>query len=287
MKKLIKRVVRSFYELHHVVIADILLEKVLLYDSEICDRMKMLSKEFNKLVLCLKEDRIIKFETKLETKDDNRQYLRTVYYINYAEVRDVIKYKIFKMANKLEENIKKSDMDGYKCLKCNKEFSVLDAQVLVDNYVFRCDECMGELVENNSDKSVDAQLHSLLMANLKEIIEILKETDKFNIPSMDYFQVLEYKREKEAAHVKNEVLQEESVVELNINDATDMSYTSILGVRHDVKAEDSDVETKQLTDHVYVDGKRMLFKDITEDDKEKMSEEEYERYFEVYMRYNE
>jgi transcription initiation factor TFIIE subunit alpha len=65
MKKLVKITARSFYADHHCVILDILLEKVVLYDTEISERMKMLAKEFNKLVVKLKEDKLIKHETKI------------------------------------------------------------------------------------------------------------------------------------------------------------------------------------------------------------------------------
>lgn len=72
MKKLIKIVVRTFYELSHVVICDILLENILLSDSEFCSKMKMLNREFNKLIIKLKEDRIVKSETKMETTENKK-----------------------------------------------------------------------------------------------------------------------------------------------------------------------------------------------------------------------
>ena len=94
MKKLLKLVVRSFYEPNHIVIMDIILENMLLSDVDFCGRMKMLSREFNKLIIRLKDDRLIKTDIKVESKEDNRQILKNIYFINYAEARDVIKYKI-------------------------------------------------------------------------------------------------------------------------------------------------------------------------------------------------
>ncbi|TBU05325.1 putative alpha subunit of transcription initiation factor IIE, partial [Hamiltosporidium magnivora] len=89
MKKLIKKTMRMFYETHHAVIMDILLEYMIMYDNEICEKMKMLNKEFNRLVVKLKDDKLLKAETKIETKSDGRQLLRCVYFIVYSEIKDV------------------------------------------------------------------------------------------------------------------------------------------------------------------------------------------------------
>lgn len=279
MNKLIKKVVRKFYEPHHVVIADILLQKTLLYDTELCERMKMLSKEVNRLIIRLKEDKIIKYETKVESRDDNGQVLRTVYYVNYAEARDVIKYKIFKMTKNLENSIRLGQAEGYVCVECEREYSSLDAQGLMENYVFKCEDCKGDLVENKKDRSEDCAMYSALMSELDDIVLLLKETDKFNIPSMDYFQVLEMKREKESRQAPVEKDEEEveavpaAVEEFELGKPYVTSEAD--GERGDVRIEE----------YVTVNGVKKLFSDVTEDDKEMMNEEEYEEYYDVYSRH--
>lgn len=277
MDKLIRKVVRKFYEPHHVVIADILLQNSLLYDVEICERMKMLSKEVNKLILKLKEDRIVKYETKVENREDNRQLLRTVYYINYAEVRDVIKYKIFKMTKSLEGNIRTAQTEGYVCKDCNREYSSLDAQCLMENYVFKCEDCKGDLVENKRDRSTDCMIYSNLMSELDDIVDLLKETDKFNIPSMDYFQVLEMKRDKE----KGKVARKEEVHTAPVSgvEEFDLSKSYI-----DVEAE-TPKPSVFIEEFVTVNGVKKPFSEVTEEDKEVMNENEYEEYYAVYSRY--
>jgi transcription initiation factor TFIIE subunit alpha len=277
MMELVRRVVRKFYEPHHVVITDILLRSTLLYDTELCERMKMLAKEFNRLVLRLKEDRIIKHETKVENREDNRQILRTVYYINYAEVRDVIKYKIFMMTRTLESSMRMAHMEGYVCTECNREYSSLDAQSLMENFVFKCEDCRGELVESRKNGGTECVMHTALMAELDEIIGLLKETDKFNIPSMDYFQVLEMKKSKERMHTAE--AEEEEVVApvVNVED-----FDIVEAYVGDGEAR----ESMSIDEMVSVDGVRKRFSEVTEEDKELMNEDEYEQYFEVYSRYN-
>lgn len=278
MNELIRKVVRKFYEPHHVVIADILLQKTLLYDTEICERMKMLSKEVNKLIIKLKEDRIVKYETKVENKEDNRQLLRTVYYINYAEVRDVIKYKIFRMTKSLENSIRMAQTEGYICTDCRREYSSLDAQHLMENYVFKCEDCKGDLAENERDRSTDCMMHSNLMSELDDVIRLLKETDKFNIPSMDYFQVLEMKRERDlAVDVRKE--EEGDVETAPAMEEFDLKK-SYIGT--DARSQ----EPVRIEEYVKISGVRKLFSDITEEDKEMMSEGEYEEYYEIYSKYH-
>lgn len=208
MKKLLKLVVRSFYEPHHVVIMDLLLENLLLSDEDFCGRMKMLSREFNKLIIRLKDDRLIKADIKVESKENNRQILRNVYFINYAEARDVIKYKIFKMTKSLE--IKKtSDDEAFYCATCEKYFSSLDAQALVENYLFKCVFCKSELEEcTHKSKDNEIDLKEVLQT-LDGIIVMLKEAERYEIPSLDYFQILEIKKEKENSKDINKLTENE------------------------------------------------------------------------------
>ncbi|KHN69280.1 subunit of transcription initiation factor IIE [Ordospora colligata OC4] len=282
MNELINKVVRKFYEPHHVVIMGILLKATLLYDNELCERMKMLSKEVNKLIIKLKEDKMIKYETKVENRENNGQILRTVYYINYAEVRDVIKYKIYKMTKNLENSIKMGQAEGYICIECNREYSSLDAQGLMENYVFKCEDCKGDLAENRKDRSEDCEMYSNLMSELDGIVMLLKETDKYSIPSMDYFQVLEMKKDRECKDVH--VQKEEEHVPIHQSSIEEPEIESHYADNSVVIQNEACVE---INEYVMVSGIRKRFSDVTEEDKEKMSEEEYEKYYEIYSKYYE
>jgi transcription initiation factor TFIIE subunit alpha len=277
MMELVRKVVRKFYEPHHVVITDILLRNTLLYDTELCERMKMLAKEFNRLVIRLKEDKIIKYETKVESKEDNRQLLRTVYYINYAEARDVIKYKVFMMTRMLESSMRMAQMEGYICTECSREYSSLDAQSLMENFVFKCEGCKGDLVENRRNSGSDCMAHTVLMAELDDIIRLLKETDKFSIPSMDYFQVLETKKSKERMH---STLAEEEEVAVPIVNVADFDVVEAY-----VSPEEPQ-EGLRIDEMVSINGVKKKFSEVTDEDKELMNEDEYERYFEIYSKHN-
>ncbi len=86
------------------------------------------------LVIKLKEDKLIKSEIKVEVGEDKKQMLRTMYFFNYAEVRNVIKYKIFKMTKILESKIKIKDECFY-CHRCEISFTSLESQASMDDFV--------------------------------------------------------------------------------------------------------------------------------------------------------
>ena len=280
MKQLIQHVVRIFYEPQQVAITDILLESIMLSDVEFCSRMKLLSREFNKLIVKLKEDHLIKYDIKVEVQEDNKQFLRTVYFFNYAEVRDIVKYKIYKMTSLLEER-KKVVGENYYCPVCERDFSALDAQGAMEGFVFRCVICESELVEQGTrlgEAGVDLKR---LMGSLEPVIRLLKEAEKYTIPTLDYFQVLEMKKEAEKPETQpaDDAPEKTPVVIPSIAEIQDDEGDFSESSENNKKIRPNIVEENKVL--VSVDGVMKLVTEITEDDKDAMTEDEYTRYYEV------
>ncbi|KAF7683645.1 Transcription initiation factor IIE subunit alpha [Astathelohania contejeani] len=278
IKRMVKLIMRMFYEPHHAIILDILLDKIILYDYELCDRMKMLGKEFNRIVSRLKEDNLIKHETKIETQLDGRQLHRMVYYIDYCEIRDIIKYKFYKISKILETEIKNSEqLQGYACNVCGKEFEILDAQKLIVDFLFLCDDCGSELVENMRKCEIENphQVYTGMMESFREIIGLLKEADGYEIPSLDYFQALNLRKTRES-QVVAEPVREKQEEPIKIKDES-ISFDIVGETNKEDKKETIPNDVK-----VKVNGIEKLFNEITEEDKEMMNEEEYEAYYELY-----
>lgn len=284
MKMLIQTVVRMFYEPAHVIITDILLENILLSDAELCSRMKMLGREFNRLIVRLKEDHLVRYDIKVDVQEDNRQVLRTVYFFNYAEVRDIVKYKIFKMTSNLEAKIKISSENFY-CPVCDRVFSALDAQGAMEGFIFRCILCKSELVEHVEKSEDNSVSLKQLMSLLGPVISLLKEAEKFKIPSLDYFQMLEIKKEKDKA--PGSVPIEEGSPATNLLEIStekspeDDEFDEKLETEENTKPEEAEVSVEK----VCVNGVLKQLSEITEEDEEAMNEEEYTRYFEICSKY--
>lgn len=285
MKKLLKLVVRSFYEPHHVVIMDILLENMLLSDTDFCSRMKMLNREFSKMIIKLKEDGLIKSDIKMEANEDNRHILKNVYFLGYAEARDAIKYKIFKMTRALDVK-KTSEDEAFYCDTCEKYFSTLDAQALVEDYQFKCIFCRNELKEcTHKSNQSHLGLRELLLA-LDNIISLLREAETHKIPSLDYFHVLALKREREKnSNTKPVNEQEERRLHLPETAEDENSTDSDEPTATSIQTESGRCET-EVNEIVTVNGVEKAICDITEDDKGLMNEDEYIKYFEIYSRHN-
>lgn len=285
MKKLIKIIVRTFYDPCHVVICDILLESILLSDSEFCAKMKMLSREFNKLIIKLKEDRIIKSEIKMETTENKKQNLKNVYFFDFAEVKDIIKYKIFRMTKALEVQ-RNLDDDAFYCPNCERSFSALDAQACIVNFVFKCIFCKNDLIENIRKQDKDELDLKELLENLEEIIGLLKEADTFDIPTIDYFQVLELKKEKErpeSINKEDKPEEKDPVSFLTDNFKVEDDSDDFISAKTDSPKE----QTKQIEDQILtVNGISKKYQDITEADLDIMNEDEYSLYYEIHMKVN-
>lgn len=292
MKLLIKTVVRMFYEPSQVVITDILLKNILLSDIELCARMKLLNREFNKFIVRLKEDNLIKHNIKVEMQEDNRQMLRTLYFFNFAEVRDVIKYKIFKMAKTIEDKINISG-EKYNCPICKRVFSTLEAQACMEEFVFKCIICKVELEEYVAKMDEDGIDLKKLMSSLEPVIKLLKEAEKYKIPSLDYFQVLEMKNANEKKTVA--VNDEEKKIESNEHRNTMGFEMPDVSCADDDGFDDENDSSKRVKKGcesannkgcmISVNSVLKNIFDITEEDKDNMTEEEYTNYFELYSKY--
>lgn len=280
MRKLILYVIKVFYEPQHLVFMNILLHNIIITDEECCKTMKLLSREFNKIVMKLREDRLIKIEQKINTQDLGRDTLNTVYYINYAEMRDIIKYKVMKMSEAIEKSVDRKD-DQFYCPTCNKTYSVLDAQAHMENFIFKCPLCKNELTENISGSKDEGIDNKKFVQTLGPLINMLKEVEKYKIPNLDYFQIQEFKnqKEKETTEKQNEVKEpkETDVVKEQQEIEDDESFSM---------EEEAKSEIKEEIHQVTVNGVLKNYTEVTEEDKEKMTEDEYLKYFELYEEIN-
>ncbi|ORD93872.1 T2EA [Enterospora canceri] len=276
MHQLITYVIKVFYSPQHSVFMSFLLEKTILTEEECCRLMKLLNREFNKIVMRLREDKLIRVEQKLHTTSVGKDELKTVYYINYAEVRDVIKYKIMKMNNLVEKsNRVKEDM--LKCIICDKTYSMLDAQAFVEDFVFKCPICKNELLECTVQNERNGIDNRTFINKLEYLIRLLKAVDQYKIPNMDYFQMKNLKAQK------SKTTEETAVQEAEEKEIEEVEPVQNDSEEFDVKENKvpSPIE-KKTSEIVYVtvNGIEKDIDKITEEDKEKMTEDEYVAYYE-------
>ena len=287
MKNLIKYVMKVFYEPQHVDLMNILLEKTIATEEECCKIMKLLNREFNKIITKLKDDKLIKSEQKIISKDEIKNSLNTVYYLNYAEIKDIVKYKILKMTETIEKNITVKD-DYFYCNTCKLSYSILDAQAYMDNFIFKCPICKNELIENVINLTNNCIDNKEFIQMLEPLINILKDVEQYKIPHMEYFQIRELKNTKEINTTKDQSnfykdnsMLDNSIACYDITNKIDFSneHTSLYDNGEIIKNE---LESTVSNVMVSVNGISKPFSEITDEDKDKMTEDEYIIYYNVY-----
>lgn len=148
----------------------------------------MTPRDIHRICGKLKEDRLIKMANRMEPrKQDQRLVPKTYYFIDYKELVDVVKWKMYKMQTIVRDNLRtESENKGYICPNCEKAFTPLDVLSLVNmaDQLFHCDMCEHVLEENDNAENVKGsqQVLTKLREQSQSIISLLKQTDSIVIP---------------------------------------------------------------------------------------------------------
>jgi hypothetical protein len=172
--------------------------------------------------------------------------------------------------------------------KSLEHFTAPDAQSNMLNMTFRCLNCDQELVEKifRSDEG-DINIKTLLKG-LEDIIKLLKEIDKFDIQALDYFHIVEMKKRKNKGIKDQGIVQEKpEYIVKKVKEPEKDLYLGFENVEIEVACQQPQKLKKDNTTKIKVNGQINNLSDITEDDIELMSENEYEIYFEILNKNNE
>lgn len=157
--------------------------------------MKIPGKEVHKALAKLKEDRLIAAETRTERSPtyeggSNKQFTKSFYYIDYKQMIDIVKYRVFKMRKSYESQMKKDgQVQAYFCGACERIYSILEVQSMRDKetWLFRCERCTTELVEYTDDRLKDGPqlVHKRFMDQCSGLISLLKKSENVSVPHFD------------------------------------------------------------------------------------------------------
>ncbi|KAK4056875.1 hypothetical protein OIO90_002125 [Microbotryomycetes sp. JL221] len=191
-KELLQRVTRMFYGVKQTILIDQLVRKEAFRDDDISARMVLPHKEVAKIVQKLVEDQLVFVHRRAELREGapkatNRNY----YYINYAHATDVIKWRIFRIQQTVDDRLRNElDAQGFVCPQCKKRFTHLDAGILQDpfrNFGLFCDVCGAEVIDNENEAEVKGSKDRMQRLNeqTRVIVDLLKKTDEFVLPKFD------------------------------------------------------------------------------------------------------
>lgn len=119
----------------------------------------------------------------------NRDY----YYIPLHPVIDAVKFRVSRLTSTIKAQYTPSeDRKEYICLRCGAEWTELDVLSLYSDEGFECQSC-GAILERTEDvkgkEGIDRTGHetnSRLMAQLDDMLKLLKQIDSTDIPLNDF-----------------------------------------------------------------------------------------------------
>ncbi|XP_014251143.1 general transcription factor IIE subunit 1 [Cimex lectularius] len=151
LKQLARLVVRGFYSIEDTLIIDMLVRNPCMKEDDICELLKFEKKMLRARIATLKNDKFIQVRLRMETGEDGKAQKVNYYFINYKTFVNVVKYKLDLMRKRMEtEERDATSRASFKCPKCSKTFTDLEADQLFDVITgeFRCTFCR-EIVEED------------------------------------------------------------------------------------------------------------------------------------------
>eukprot|EP00127_Corallochytrium_limacisporum_P005314 Clim_evm45s202 gene=Clim_evmTU45s202 len=199
LTKLVRMVGSAFYSDDCLLILDVLSESPWRLDL-LQIALDMGSQQLQQVIDRLKDDKLVVVEDDHVDRKDivlestlpegqkrlkYRQYRFRVVAIDFAEVFNVVSFKLLHMRKAIEETAENEAPEHmFKCPYCGTEYSMMDAasSLLAPDGTLRCENCDEELVENTQSDEAGAVHARKLMGEIQPFVSVL-ETVKRMVPS--------------------------------------------------------------------------------------------------------
>ncbi|KHJ46185.1 TFIIE alpha subunit [Trichuris suis] len=131
MLRLVRLVTKAFYGPEFSVVIDLLIRNVSMREEELRSMLKFEPKQLRGILITLKNDKMVKERQETEPRAEGRPLRHNYYFISYASMLNMVKYKLDLMRKKLEsQENSSSNRSSFKCTKCSKVYSDLEINVL-------------------------------------------------------------------------------------------------------------------------------------------------------------
>lgn len=177
LKELIRIIVLNFYGFDFYLCTEYLMIYLCLRQDILAEMLKLEPKIVNEHLNRLKKDKFLNEKLMVDIQRDGKRIKHHFFYINFKSAVNVIKYKIDKIRERIENDQLKSTQTIYRCVNCNKMFTELD---LKDFFLtMKCSRCFGEIHEEIH------QFRNLLQTfntKMSRVFELLKKVEKIKLP---------------------------------------------------------------------------------------------------------
>ncbi|KAI6651717.1 General transcription factor IIE subunit 1 [Oopsacas minuta] len=187
LKKFVQLVAHTFYPPKEFLFIDLLVKNTILSEEDLAKKLHSEARQLRSVKNQFERDKLIREKIISIPKPEGRPQKISYYYIDYQMFVNVVRYRLFKMGDKLELEERGSERTNYLCTKqyCFPNYTDLDMDKLLNsegNLV--CERC-GSLVEEEEKKTQSSTINSIAKLNLqlKPIYDLLKQFKDSTVPN--------------------------------------------------------------------------------------------------------
>ncbi|RNA39515.1 general transcription factor IIE subunit 1-like [Brachionus plicatilis] len=177
LKELIRIIVLNFYGFDFYVCIEYLMIYLCLREEDLAEMLKLDPKIVHEHLFTLKKDKFLNEKLTVDIQKDGKHIKHHLFYINYISAVNMIKYKIDKIRERIENEELKITESVYKCVNCSKVFTEFDLKEIF--ITMRCSRCYGEIRE---DIHQFRNLLPMFNTKMSRVFELLKKVDQINLP---------------------------------------------------------------------------------------------------------
>lgn len=191
LKKLVKRVIRGFYDKEHVALMNVLTnaKHPCVKEDDLLEMLKFDKKQLRQTSSTLKNDKLIKqrIHKEKQTEPGTTPITFNYYFINYKLFVNVVRYKLDHIRKKIESDEKQAkNRPSFLCTECKRKYSDLEVDRLIDmmSGLLKCTFCTG-IVEEDVSEIQQGNTYRTSLARFNEQLEpifmLLKESENINL----------------------------------------------------------------------------------------------------------
>ncbi|XP_031556886.1 general transcription factor IIE subunit 1-like [Actinia tenebrosa] len=191
LKKLVKRVIRGFYDKEHVALMNVLTnaKHPCVKEDDLLEMLKFDKKQLRQTTSRLKNDKLIKqrIHKEKQTEPGSTPITFNYYFINYKLFVNVVRYKLDHIRKKIESDEKQAkNRPSFLCTECKRKYSDLEVDRLIDmmSGLLKCTFCSG-IVEEDVSEIQQGNTYRTSLARFNEQLEpiflLLKESENINL----------------------------------------------------------------------------------------------------------
>lgn len=186
LKRLAKYVMHGFYTVEHALVVDLLVRNTIMKEDDIADLLKFDKKQLRTLLIKIKNDKLLKQVMRVETQADGRTNRHYYYYINYKTFVNVVRFKLDRMRQKVENRERDSTCKAlFKCTQCTRTYNEFDAGSLYDlvTMEMKCTFCGALVQEDESAVPKRDAVTQMVKFNeqMKPIFDLLKDVENVRL----------------------------------------------------------------------------------------------------------